>query len=216
MIKNIKRVGIIFLEIAIICLMVIGCLSVNSVQSDFFSKELVTKDIVNDGARDMFDYNVPSPLYTISGANGYSWDEAINKSISNRGAAVEFRLTSTWMSERSETGIMTNGNYSTDGSPYVPRDAHIILNLNGYSMNKQLANSSVFGSVIYVAGVLDIVDNSNSGDMCFIRGGNGGDGVSTRNISGGGITVHSGGILNICSSTVHMLIIMQYMVQEFM
>ena len=33
MIKNIKRVGIIFLAVAIVCLMTIGCLSVNSVTS---------------------------------------------------------------------------------------------------------------------------------------------------------------------------------------
>ena len=34
MIKNIKRVGIIFLAVAIVCLMTIGCLSVNSVTSN--------------------------------------------------------------------------------------------------------------------------------------------------------------------------------------
>ncbi len=66
MIKNIKRVGIIFLAVAIICLMAIGCLSVNSVANNGSNVGVLSSEKSNSASGDMnsesniFNYNADS------------------------------------------------------------------------------------------------------------------------------------------------------------
>ncbi len=117
MIKNIKRVGIIFLAIAIVCLMVIGCLSVNSVTSNnnyAFSSSLnkVQNDIsVNYENVKEEPEKVESSAtqaereFTLSGdcdSMAEGWNNAVKVSVENN-CIVKVNLGNDWIAKSDST-----------------------------------------------------------------------------------------------------------------
>ena len=125
MIKNIKRVGIIFLAVAIICLMVIGCLSVNSVTNNgsnvsVLSSEKSNSANSNDNSSEYdsvgeLEYEIPEAEkeYTlicdctvgtpcICGQMANTWAEAVSYSITNS-VNVKVTLLKDWIAKENSS-----------------------------------------------------------------------------------------------------------------
>ncbi len=156
MIKNIKRVGIIFLAVAIICLMVIGCLSVAK---------------VNDNYGDLNSSNnlmtTAESEFTISGscediASG--WNTIIQQSIDSK-KSIKVTLDDNWIAQNDSNYVTSFGmgiGFSA-GQILVPIGANIIFDLNKKTIDRGLydnTNRVVSGSVFFVKGKLTIIDNS--------------------------------------------------------
>ncbi len=152
MIKNIKRVGIIFLAVAIVCLMAIGCLVASKVGdtiSDVNSDNVMTTadaDFILQG-----DFTQMQDI----------WNNAVEESIKYN-KNVKVMLGKDWVAQ-------TDAHYTTSfgegigflaGTIVIPKVANITLDLNGKTINRNLSAAIVNGNVIRQLGVLNIVDNS--------------------------------------------------------
>ncbi len=165
---------------------------------------------------------------TTNSAMAEAWSKVINDSISGN-KQVYFKLSANWTatsgsfgtgvgfgSFANENNDAANGTSTTGtGHLCVPRGANIVLDLNGFTINRGLTASTSNGKVIYVNGTLTITDTSSSGSG-KITGGwapnhGGGVGVttgSTLNFVGGTITgnraTYGGGIGLFTGATCHM------------
>lgn len=134
----------------------------------------------------------PTPAYTVeSGGTAaekvQNWNRAIQYSIDNS-ALVKFVLSNDWVASVSgSTTSFGTGTGFSGGSLYIPSRAKILLDLNGHTLDRNLASKSAVdkGSVISVKyAYLYVVDSSASGTG-KITGGN------TTGV-GGGITTSAG------------------------
>lgn len=133
--------------------------------------------------------------------NYTNWAYAVKTSIKNGGRAQVCTLYSDWTAE-------TYKDYKTSftqdhtingflyGALYVPTNCHIILDLNGYTIDRALFDAQASGSVMYVRGTLEIRDSSD-GETGKITGGytngtNGGHWSYYYNGHAGGISVYDG------------------------
>ncbi len=187
MIKNIKRVGIIFLAIAIICLMVIGCLSVNSVASNSGNvtgsnlnneQNKISADVdnnINLNAKSLaggFIYNeFELPNYDIDidivgstcEAMATAWVNAV-KQAQAQNKVVKFKLMNNWSAVAHTTFLTAFGDdtegYFEKGCIVIPENCKIVLDLNGKVVNRALAVRQQYGRIFTIKGSLSIIDSS--------------------------------------------------------
>ncbi len=182
MIKNIKRVGIIFLAVAIICLMVIGCLSVNSVTNNGGNVGVLSSEKSNSTNSNTFTdipVNTDVPTSDIKyylececttnactcGKLSKIWNDAVLESIAT-GSAVEVVLNRNWTAGYTDTNWGTSFAKVSNGQNIitgvsnvvgfskgritVASNANIILDLNGYTIDRAMTTKIDGGSVIFV------------------------------------------------------------------
>ncbi len=158
MIKNIKRVGIIFLAVAIICLMIIGCLIAGKVSDNSGVNLANDQNVAIADEEFVPDVTLDSASTIVS-----KWNNAINTSMSGN-KQIKVLLDVNWnYVNSSEKHIMGTGvGFATTGSILVPKNANIILNLNGKNINRGLIDADAItdGEVIRVEGKLQIVDST--------------------------------------------------------
>lgn len=124
-----------------------------------------------------------------------NWAEAVKQSLANNGAQQTVKLTRNWVAASGSFGTGTG--YYSSGGIYVPSGANIVLNLNGYSVDRGLTSATNYGSVFYVEGTLTIEGGGTSG---VIKGGYANGNVSYAR--GGGVHVYSGGVFNFKSGII--------------
>ena len=187
MAKAIKRVGVIFLAVAIICLMAIGViLGINGAKCETTSSLNLNNEIENNLQMAV------DKSYTLSGTNAQiaeTWNEAVKYSRENGGVNVNVTLNANWTAQ-------SNSEYTTSfgegvgfgkGRVYVPTGTTITLDLNGKTINRNLSSAIAYGNVMVNQGNLNIIDSSSS-KIGTIKGGYlSGDSTDTNGISGGGI-----------------------------
>ena len=183
MIKNIKRAGIVFLAIAIICLMVAYCLSVNSIASssdntgllssakqDYVAQEDNNINTNNQGrvtlpAGQTFrlgpDCTCEDGTPCICGNMAEKWKEAITYSA-NHNANVNVILEKDWLAkddEKNGTSFGVDGsgegycNAFYSGRPAVTSDAMVSLDLNGHTIDRRLKSLDEEGNLTGDKGV---------------------------------------------------------------
>lgn len=163
-------------------------------------------------------------LYTMD--NYSNWLFAVNESIAT-GSERTIMLVSDWDAPEGMFGKSTADNvaFYNGGSLYVPGNAKIILELNGYTLNRNLSVGADYGFVILNDGKLTIRDSYTGGDRYGrIIGGNNittgpyyvGGGINNRatlyiesgvienNSSSGDSTYSSGGVYNAGAASVKM------------
>ena len=192
--KIIKRVGIVFFALVISCLLAIGCLlTMNISDSDFGSSVKNTKDNIQTAS----DYSV-----TLSSGNQtIKWNEAIQYSLDNGGVNVDVVLTANWTATSSNeyTTSFGEGIGFNNGRIMIPRGATIFLDLNNYSINRNLTAETDDGNVIINYGSLHIKDNSRLG-AGTITGGYVNNGAN--NSAGGGIANMGNATLTLSSGAI--------------
>ncbi len=214
MAKAIKRVGVIFLAVAIICLMAIGViLGINGAKSDTGSSLNLNNEIENN-----LQIAVDKS-YTLSGTNAQmetTWNEACRLST-NTHSAVYVKLEQDWIANSDARHTFGVGVGFSDGAILLG-DCEIILDLNGHKIDRRLTKETAItnGTVFYLlGGKLTIWDKTGAG--AITNGANLSDrggaialwGQSTLNIYGGTISNSyvsndGGGISAYESSTINM------------
>ncbi len=187
MIKNIKRIGIIFLAVAIVCLMVIGCLSVNnngnvtlfgSSNQDFsaqgynsgnngsgISNDTITSDGEVEEQEETFDFELGVTGKTME----ESWKEAVAEALlpENSGKTIKVRLLKDWIASLNDDYMTSFGTDTTEkafveGTINVPEGANIELHLNEKKIDRGLFRPRQNGHVITIAGTLTIRDTDTA------------------------------------------------------
>lgn len=198
---SIKKAGIFIAVLAVICLLLVGVTTTLSV-TDFIQNNIQVLaaqnyDIDNNQARAGIPA-VPVAKYVVHSNGDYSdskWDEAVQLSLDNKGALVEFILDNDWTGEAGY-GTLCYGTYSKNDSPLIPAGANILLNLNGKTIDKNLGHGNN-GEVFGVSGVLTIIDSTADpfGTTGVIKGGFFDD-------SGAGIIIRDSGFLNMFGGNI--------------
>lgn len=112
-----------------------------------------------------------------------NWSYAVARSSSDKSTQT-VTLVSAW---NGVSGSLGSGTGYSNGRAYVPAGANIVLNLNGYTVNRGLTSTNNYGSVFIIEGTLTVKGNSSS----FISGG------YTNNSYGAGIHISNGGVVNL-------------------
>ncbi len=124
--------------------------------------------------------------------NATNWDYFIARSM-NTGTVQTIKLYSNWTAARSTTGFGVS--YNSGGGLNVPAGAKIILDLNGYNLDRNYTSAASSGYVMYVAGQITIRD-SKAGNSRITGG------FNSTSSSAGGIYV-SGGELTLESGHIY-------------
>lgn len=155
---------------------------------------------VSEGALDSPSDNIIT-YYELDGTNNESvWAQAVTMSKNNN-IQITVALTNHWNSNSSSKSFGTNTAGFLSGRIWVPAGANIILQLNGYNVNRNLTSATANGSVMYVQGTLEITDSTGKGEIC---GGNGGSSYVSTDTTfqvGGGIYVN-GGTLTLSAGSI--------------
>ena len=130
--------------------------------------------------------------FTIYAANAKAksdWSNAVADSIST-GEEKTVKLTASWGADSDSTYTRSFGTGTgfTVGALYVPNNAKIVLDLNGYTLSRNLSAAREYGYVIYCYGTLTIRDTSST-QLGIITGGY----SSTRRTGSG---IHITGVVN--------------------
>ena len=158
MAKAIKRVGVIFLAVAIICLMAIGVLlGVTGAKSETAGSLNLNNEIENN-----LQIAVDKS-YTLSGTNAQmaeTWNEAVKYSKDNGGVNVNVTLNANWTAQNDATWTTAfgSGDGFSEGRIFVPAGAMITLDLNGKTINRNLSVVLESGSVFFLNGSLIVKD----------------------------------------------------------
>ena len=120
-----------------------------------------------------------------SRSNATNWDWFISRSAST-GTWQTVKLYSTWTATSNSFGVSN----SYGGALNVPANAKIILDLNGYNVNRALTSAIGSGAVIYVSGQLRI--KSSGSTTASVYGGK-----NSSQSGAGGVQVNSGGSLTL-------------------
>ncbi len=194
MAKAIKRVGVIFLAVAIICLMAIGViLGVSNAESVTNSND----NSLNFDANSNNMQNVADNSFTLSGTTAQmaaKWNEACELSASTN-SAVYVKLEQDWIANSDARHTFGTGVGFRNGAIFVS-DCEIILDLNGHKIDRQLTKETAItdGTVFYLsAGKLTIWDKTGAG--AITNGAN----LSHR---GGAIALWAQSTLNIYGGTI--------------
>ncbi len=152
MIKNIKRVGIIFLAVAIICLMVIGCvLGINGVKSSAElqndNEQMTTVDIADIGKTYTDIQGTSLEIFA-------KWDEVRAESY----AMNKF------------VKIVLNADWVLGSCLTLERYQRIVIDLNGHSITRNIPEQVVNGHLFYVCygatlKIMDSVFEENSASV---------------------------------------------------
>ncbi len=156
MAKIIKRAGIVFLVLVISLLLILGCmLAVNTATED---KNAVLQN--NDGNIQ----ETADKSYTLSGTCSQmaaTWNTAIAYSKNNSAVNVNVTLGGNWtaQSDSTYTTSFGTGDGFSKGRILVPSGTKITLELNGYTINRNLTTAIKDGGVISVAGKFVLKDS---------------------------------------------------------
>ncbi len=166
MAKAIKRVGVIFLAVAIICLMAIGViLGVNGAKSETAGSLNLNNEIENVSETSKVEMPPISEEVLLDGTTcaeqAAKWNEAITKSIANGGGKhILVTLTKDWVAPNSGNHNFGEGLGFNNGSIYIPANAVLTLDLNGHKIDRTLTSAIAGGCVILIdGGTLLIKDN---------------------------------------------------------
>ncbi len=166
MAKAIKRVGVIFLAVAIICLMAIGViLGVNGAKSETAGSLNLNNEIENVSETSEVEIPPISEEVLLDGGNcteqAAKWTEAITKSLANDGGNhILVTLTKDWVAPNSGNHNFGEGVGFSNGRIYIPENAVITLDLNGKKIDRALTSAIADGSVIFVEGGKFILKDS--------------------------------------------------------
>ncbi len=114
------------------------------------------------------------------------WNNAVTQS-KLEGSRITVTLTADWKADTSTQSFGTGVGFNL-GRIYIPKNADMVIDLNGHTIDRQLASPIESGSVICVNGTLTLKDTVGNG---VIMGGNDSDG----DYGGGGVLVADGGTL---------------------
>ncbi|MGN1061015.1 MAG: hypothetical protein ACI4QN_04705, partial [Candidatus Coproplasma sp.] len=165
------------------------------VPSTYFVSDNEKYNVIDEGFFD--DESMEAAL--IGKDNYTNWAYAVKTSLANGGRAQVCTLFEDWTAEQyinfgttfdsANSGV--SGFYR--GALYVPAGCHIILDLNGYTIDRALVAPQADGQVIWVRGTLVIKDSSTD-QTGTITGGysTGGSTSSYSNGCAGGISVYVG------------------------
>ena len=220
MAKAIKRVGVIFLAVAIICLMAIGViLGTSYAKNSFnFNESLLDLDNKVNEANDVREGELPPIVEevfldgTTCDEQAEKWKEAMEKSLANGGNQhILVTMKNDWVAKSDVQNTTAFGNwyYFFDmGRICIPVNAMITLDLNGHTIDRALTIDVVGGEPILVYGTLKLKDSkyksvdiqnlyfNNPSDLSFLDFAlNSGAGM----ITGGKNSLYSGG-LSICDT----------------
>ena len=166
MAKAIKRVGVIFLAVAIICLMAIGViLGVNGAKSETAGSLNLNNEIENVSETSEVEIPPISEEVLLDGGNcteqAAKWTEAITKSLANDGGNhILVTLTKDWVAPNSGNHNFGEGVGFSNGRIFIPENAVVTLDLNGKKIDRALTSAIADGSVIFVEkGTLIIKDS---------------------------------------------------------
>ncbi|MDE5896410.1 MAG: hypothetical protein K2H43_01190 [Clostridia bacterium] len=143
--------------------------------------------------------------------NAKNWNEAVAASNAESDASKKQKtvtLYSNWTAATNSsyttsfqgiasTGYATSSTGFTSGAIYVPASAKILLDMNGYTVNRNLTAARANGHVIQVNGTLDIVDNSTGTTKGTIRGGYTNSAYGSGiHFAAGSLSIHDVNIIN--------------------
>ena len=166
MAKAIKRVGVIFLAVAIICLMAIGViLGINGAKSETAGSLNLNNEIENVSETSKVEMPPISEEVLLDGTTcaeqAAKWSEAIEKSLANEGGNhILVTMTKDWVAPNSGNHNFGEGLGFNNGSIYIPANAVLTLDLNGHKIDRTLTSAIAGGCVILIdGGTLLIKDN---------------------------------------------------------
>ena len=174
-----------------------GTITDNTADDGFIDGVLVWDNstlAINGGDTGLMGCHKGSPynknVYYVAGIS--SWMSIVELSLANPESQVVALLRSQWTAN--STHSFGTGTGFSEGRIYIPAGANILLDLNGYTINRGLTSMIENGNVFYVKGALEITDTSISKDG-KITGGN-------TNFRGGGIWVYDKGSLTLSGGTI--------------
>ncbi len=167
MAKCIKCAGIVFFALVLFFLLMAGIFSVNAVEGNGIINANDESIVGNNSDTTLIDDEFV-PDFTLTGVSNYDvWETAVITSILQAGDPVKVLMTANWTADLIEStktsfGAEEKGFYN--GEICVPAGANIILNLNGYTINRNQPIMIANGAVIVVRGELTIMDSKYNFD----------------------------------------------------
>ena len=168
MAKVIRKFGIVFFVIVILCLLFAGTLYTNiSNKTSFDANE---NAVVDSGDEKAVNY---TPDYTLDGTNeqmAATWSQAIQASINEKSVKTVL-LNNNWIAPATGNHLFGTGVgfWAGSGSLTIHKNANIIFDLNGHTIDKQHTSKVAYGSCFTVlnGGKLTINDSSYSKETLF-------------------------------------------------
>ncbi|MDE5667804.1 MAG: hypothetical protein K2I29_06140 [Clostridia bacterium] len=126
-----------------------------------------------------------------------AWNTVVQESLDGNGKQMTFTLTENWTAQPDATYTTSFGTGAgfSNGRLYVPAGSSVVLDLNGYTIDRSLTAYSSYGGVICVDGTLEIKDSVGGGKIT-------GGWAFTNYVSGGGVYVSATGNLTLSSGTI--------------
>ena len=163
MAKITRRVGIVFFVAVITILLLVGCaISVNAITNEKYST-MSSKGNINNAIavqEIVYDFELAGNCTQMA----EKWNQAVKKSLDNGGVNVNVRLLANWTAQTDADYVTAFGKTEDgfkNGSILVPQGANIMLDLNGKTINRNLAKAQDYGVVFYLnGGSLTIEDHS--------------------------------------------------------
>ena len=156
MAKIIKRAGIVFLVLVISLLLILGCMFAVNTATEDKNAELQN----NDGNIQ----ETAEKSYTLSGTCSQmatTWNEAVTYSKNNSSAPIDVILGGDWTAQIDSeyTTAFGTGTGFSRGKLYIDKEVNITLDLNGYTMNRNLTETIRESGVFVVHGIFTLKDS---------------------------------------------------------
>ena len=155
MAKAIKRVGVIFLAVAIICLMAIGVL-LGAKSAKKVNTNLLGSSNKIENVSETRNTEIPpiSEEVLLDGATceeqAEKWTEAINKSLANGGNQhILVTMTEDWIAPNTGNNDFGVGTGFSSGRIELVTNTIITLDLNGHMINRALQTNIGHGAVMH-------------------------------------------------------------------
>ncbi|MGN0823785.1 MAG: hypothetical protein ACI4MB_01810, partial [Candidatus Coproplasma sp.] len=166
------------------------------VPSTYFVSDNEKYNVIDEGFFD--DESMEAAL--IGKDNYTNWAYAVKTSLANGGRAQVCTLFEDWTAEQHKDFITTFDSANSGvagfyrGALYVPAGCHIILDLNGYTIDRALTGAQADGQVIWVRSGTLVIRDSSAEQTGTITGGysNGGSYYGYGSGAAGGIAVYTG------------------------
>ena len=157
MTKHARKAGNIIFVLVISFLLIMGCV---------FASDTIKGKTDNTNLDNMANtlQTTADVTYTLPGNfsdNERIWNEAVQYSQNNGTTNVLVKLNGNWTAATNSTYGTSFGSGSgfSNGRIYVPSGANIILDLNGKTIDRGLSSQRSNGSVIFVEGILRLIDS---------------------------------------------------------
>ncbi len=139
--------------------------------------------------------DISTYTYVLNGTNNATtWTNAINDSVNNK-RQVKVLLAADWTATANSSNGFGSGTGFNSGRLYLPATADIVLNLQTYTLNRNITQSSAYsgGSVIYTDQLSTLTVRGTTGRITGGYSGDYGGGIyansyATINLEGGNIT----------------------------